>query len=203
MAEGPDVPGMDVGEELRRLIARRRLRRRRLGLAALVACVTAPVAASAIWKPPTLLVWNASASAPIGLYRLSAAKEVRRGDMVVAWTPGPARSLAAGRHYLPANVPLVKRVAAAAGDRVCAAGNAVSINARRAAVRQNRDAAGRALPWWSGCRDLLAGEYFLLMDSPASFDGRYFGVTGKADVLGRAVLLWAKPAEGSNHGSPS
>lgn len=200
MLDGPNPAGVHVGEELRRLIAKRRLRRRRLGLAALVACATVPVAASAIWKPPTLLVWNASASAPIGLYRLRAAKEIRRGDMVVAWTPGPARSLAAGRHYLPANVPLVKRVAAVAGDRVCAAGNTVSINGRRAAVRQNRDAAGRALPWWSGCRDLVAGEYFLLMDSPSSFDGRYFGVTGKADLVGRAVLLWARPAKGPNHG---
>ena len=200
MAECRNVPGMDVGEHLRCLIAKRRLRSKRLGMAAFVACATSPVAASAIWKPPTLLVWNASASAPIGLYRLSTAKEVRRGDMVVAWTPGPARSLAANRHYLPANVPLVKRVGAAAGDRVCAAGNAVSINGRRAAVRQSRDAAGRALPWWSGCRHLLAGEYFLLMDSPASFDGRYFGVTRKVDVLGRAVLLWAQPAKDPNHG---
>ena len=188
------------GEALRRIIAGRRQRRRRLCLAALAGCASVPLGASALWKPPTLLVWNASASAPIGLYRLDAGKDVRRGDMVVAWTPRAARSLAARRRYLPANVPLVKRVAAVAGDRVCATGNSVSINGRRVAKRPRLDAAGRAMPWWSGCRDLLAGEYFLLMDSPASFDGRYFGVTRKADLVGRAVLIWAKPAKGSDDG---
>ena len=188
------------GEELRRIIAGRRQRRRRLRLAALAGCAAIPLALSVLWKPSTLLVWNASASAPVGLYRLAGGKEIRRGDMVVAWTPGSARSLAARRRYLPANVPLVKRVAAAAGDRVCASGNIVSINGRRAAARRSFDAAGRAMPWWSGCRNLLAGEYFLLMDSPASFDGRYFGVTRKADLVGRAELIWAKPAKGSDDG---
>ena len=188
------------GEELRRIIAGRHQRRRRLCLAALAGCASVPLVASAIWEPPTLLVWNASASAPIGLYRLDAGKDVRRGDMVVAWTPRAARSLAARRRYLPANVPLVKRVAAVAGDRVCATGNSVSINGRPAAVRQSLDPAGRAMPWWSGCRDLRAGEYLLLMNNPASFDGRYFGVTRGSDLLGRAELLWAKRAKGANDG---
>ena len=191
---------MDYGEELRRIVAQRRRRRRRLSLAALVGCAAVPLVASAIWKPPTLFVWNGSASAPIGLYRLNSGKKVRRDDMVVAWTPGPARSLAARRRYLPANVPLVKRVAGLSGDRVCAFSQAVSINGRWVATRQRLDAAGRAMPWWNGCRDLGPGEYFLLMDSPASFDGRYFGITREADLVGRAVLIWAKPARGSSDG---
>ena len=56
------------------------------------------------------------------------------------------------------------------------------------------------MPWWSGCRTLEASERFLLMDSALSFDGRYFGVTRSGDVLGRAELLWAKPAKGSDDG---
>lgn len=196
MGEGRGAP-THCGEELRRVIAKRRLKRRRMTLAALVGCAAVPVAASAIWKPSALLVWNASPSAPVGLYRVDSASEVHRGDMVVAWTPGPARLLAARRRYLPANVPLVKRVAAVGGDRVCAAGNSVSINDRRVAMRQRLDAAGRAMPWWSGCRDLSDGEYLLLMDSPTSFDGRYFGITRKADLVGRAALIWAKPAKAS------
>ena len=199
MADG-GRPVTDCGEQLRRIVAQRRRRRRRLGLAALAGCVAIPVAACAIWKPPTLLVWNASASAPVGLYRLESGKDLLRGEMVVAWTPGPARLLAARRRYLPANVPLVKRVAAVAGDRICAAGSNVSINGRPVAMRQGLDAAGRSMPWWNGCRDLRAGEYLLLMDSPASFDGRYFGITREADLLGRAMLIWAKPARGSDHG---
>lgn len=200
MPDNRNLPAFHVGEELRRIIDGRRRRRRRLGLAALVGCTAVPLAASALWKPPTLLVWNASPSAPVGLYRLSAEPAVRRGDMVVAWTPQPARELAARRHYLPANVPLVKRVAAVAGDRVCAADSAISINGRRVTTRSQMDAAGRPMPWWSGCHRLLPGEYFLLMDHPRSFDGRYFRVTRLDHVLGRAELLWTKPAQKPNGG---
>ena len=190
MADRRNPPVLCVGEELRRIVAGRRRRRRCFVIAAVIGCTAAPLAASVLWKPPVLLVWNASASAPIGLYRLRANSPVGRGDMVVAWTPEPARSLAARRHYLPANVPLVKRVAAVAGDRVCAAGSAVLINGRRVAVRQRSDAAGRPMPWWNGCHRLRRNEYFLLMDHASSFDGRYFGVTRGSDVIGRAELLW-------------
>lgn len=200
MADGRSLAVLHVGEELRRIIAERRRKRRRRALAALIGCTAVPLTASIVWAPPVLLIWNASASAPIGLYRVHAGEPLRRGDMVVAWTPEPSRTLAAKRHYLPANVPLVKRVAAAAGDRVCAVGRAISINGRTVTVRQELDVAGRPMPSWSGCRQLRRHEYFLLMDSPASFDGRYFGVTRSVDVLGRAQLLWAKPAEGSNDG---
>lgn len=200
MAESSDPPPLHWGEELRRSIAARRLRGRRLGLAALVGCTAAPLVASALWKAPVLFVWNASASAPIGLYRVHSGGPIRNGDMVVAWTPEPARSLAARRRYLPANVPLVKRVAAVAGDRICAADISVSINGARVAVRRKSDPAQRPMPWWSGCHRLSRSEYFLLMDSRLSFDGRYFGVTRQSDLLGRAELLWAKPAKGSNDG---
>ena len=200
MPDNRNLPAFHVGEELRRIIAGRRRRRRRLGLAALIGCTAVPLAASALWKPPTLLVWNASASAPVGLYRLSAEPAVRRGDMVVAWTPAPARELAARRHYLPANVPLVKRVAAVAGDLICAVDSTVSINGRRVATRLRTDAAGRPMLWWSGCHRLRPGEYFLLMGHPRSFDGRYFGATRDNDLIGRAKLLWATPAQGSNDG---
>lgn len=200
MADRRNPPVFCVGEELRRIIAGRRRRRRQLAIAALIGCIAAPLAASMLWKPPVLLVWNASASAPIGLYRLRADSAVGRGDMVVAWTPEPARALAARRHYLPANVPLVKRVAAVAGDQICSAGSALLINGRPAATRQRSDAAGRPMPWWSGCRRLRNHEYFLLMDHASSFDGRYFGGTRGSDVIGRAELMWAKPAKGSNDG---
>ena len=200
MPDNCNLPAFHVGEELRRIIAGRRRRRRRLAMAVLVGAAAVPLTASALWKPPTLLVWNASASAPVGLYRLSAEPAVRRGDMVVAWTPQPARELAARRHYLPANVPLVKRVAAVAGDLICAADSIISINGRRVATRLRTDAAGRPMPGWSGCRRLRDDEYFLLMDHTASFDGRYFGVTRGSHVIGRADLLWATPAKSSNDG---
>jgi conjugative transfer signal peptidase TraF len=147
---------------------------------------------SVLREPRPLLVWNASASAPVGLYAVTRADRVRAGDMVIAWAPEPARSLAAERRYLPSNVPLVKRIAAGAGDRVCAIGEAIAVNGRHVAARRSIDGRGRTLPWWTGCRDLAKGEYFMLMNDPGSFDGRYFGVTRAEDLVGGAVLLWAR-----------
>jgi conjugative transfer signal peptidase TraF len=192
MPEVLSFPGTRVGDELRRIVAARRLKRRRLKLLALIGIAAVPVAATAFWKAPTLLAWNASASAPVGLYRVEPSAPVRRGDMVVAWLPQGARLLAASRHYLPANVPLVKRVAAVEGDNVCAIASSIRISGRRVATRQRQDSRGRPMPWWSGCRRLERGEFFLLVDSRRSFDGRYFGITQAHDLVGRAVLLWKR-----------
>ena len=149
------------------------------------------LAGTLIAPPRPRLVWNASASAPVGLYAVGGASPLARGDMVIARVPDEYRMLAARRHYLPANVPLVKRVAASPGDKVCAVGARVTVNERLAAKRLDRDGAGRAMPWWSGCAELGPGEYFLLMtDSGASFDGRYFGVIDAGDIVGKAWLLW-------------
>jgi conjugative transfer signal peptidase TraF len=146
-----------------------------------------------IAPPAPRLLWNASASAPVGLYRVVPAAALARGDMVIARTPIAYRRLAAVRRYIPENVPLVKRVAATRGDQVCALGARISVNGRQLVRRLANDARHRAMPWWRGCRTLGAGEYLLLMREHAtSFDGRYFGITGQADVVGKATLLWAR-----------
>lgn len=160
-------------------------------LAIAAALPIAGMAATLVFPPRPLLLWNASASSPVGLYRIGAPDRVSVGSMVIAWAPEPARKLGAMRHYLPYNVPLVKRVAAAAGDEVCAVGGAVFVNGRPVALRSERDPSGRRMPWWSGCRRLARGELFLLNPSvPQAFDGRYFGVTPASHVVGTGRLLW-------------
>jgi conjugative transfer signal peptidase TraF len=150
--------------------------------------------APAAWRPAPRLVWNASASSPVGLYRIGPAYRVRPGDWALAWTPAGARRLAAERHYLPRNVPLVKHVAAAAGDTVCADGAAISVNGRRVAVRRRTDPSGRAMPWlWTGCERLRGGDLLLVSPGqPLAFDGRYFGISRGRDVIGSARLLWRR-----------
>ena len=170
--------------------ARRAVRRLRWGIAGIV--LVAGLTATIVVRPRPYLVWNVSASAPVGLYSLSADGYPEKGDMVVARVPARWRELAARRRYIPANVPLVKRVVAEPGDTVCALGEDILINARRVAERRHRDAMGRALPWWSGCIVLRKGALFLLTANPSSFDGRYFGPTQRGDVIGRARLLWRR-----------
>lgn len=154
-----------------------------------LAALGCALAATIIVPPAPRLVWNVSASAPRGLY-LVGGDSVRVGDMVIARVPAPWRRLAAVRRYLPANVPLVKRVAARHGDRVCASGRRVLVNGRPIAERRALDGGGRPMPWWTGCFVLGEGALFLLMDSPDSFDGRYFGPTRSDDIVGGARLLW-------------
>lgn len=140
-------------------------------------------------RPAPQLVWNASASAPIGLYRVvSGAPE--RGDFVLVRIPKSIEKLAAIRGYLPAGVPLIKRVAAVAGDDVCAFDGAIIVNGAIAARQRKVDRAGRSLPRWNECLELVQGEFFLLGDAPDSFDSRYFGPVTSARVIGRLAPLW-------------
>lgn len=154
---------------------------------ALVA-LTAPLALD----PVPRLVWNASASAPIGLWRITPAAPIGVGDHVLVEPPPAVRRLAAQRHYLPANVPMIKAVAAVSGDKVCAAGPWIEVNDRPVALRRAADRRGRKLPWWSGCQRLSNGAIFLLNPAPDSFDGRYFGPVSKAAVIGKAAPLWLR-----------
>lgn len=138
------------------------------------------------------LVWNASASAPIGLYTL-VDHAARRGDLALVHTPDTVRMLAAARGYLPANVPMVKRIAASGGDVVCAEESQISIDGTPVALRFARDHSQRLLPSWTGCRRLNQDQVFLLMASvPDSFDGRYFGPTSRKSIIGKLVPLWTR-----------
>lgn len=177
------------GDALRAAKRRRRALRRR---AATFGCGIAVVLASAAWPPAPRLIWNATASAPIGLYFVSPGAAVAPGEMVVARVPQRYRRMAAARRYLPANVPLVKRVAAGAGDEICALGRRIFVNGHPAALRRTVDGRGRAMPRWTGCVRLRGSQLFLLNDNAASFDGRYFGVTEGIDVIGKASLLWRR-----------
>lgn len=186
---GADAPLLAWGDALRASKLRRRKLRQR---AAVLAIGAGLLLASAAFPPAPRFVWNASASAPIGLYAVSPDGLAEPGDMVIARVPEPYRRLAATRRYLPLNVPLVKRVAAAAGDEVCALGYEIFVNGRWIAERRSTDGAGRSMPSWIGCLRLHGRQLFLLMDAPTSFDGRYFGVTEGADVIGKARLIWTR-----------
>ncbi len=185
----PRAPVRIVGAALR--AARRRTRARRCWIG-FCAALSVALAATLAAPPRPRLLWNASASAPVGLWRVLPGVPVRRGDMVVARLGQPWRDLAARRHYLPANIPLLKRVAAAPGDRVCAFGPWIFVEGRVIALRRAADRRGRPLPWWRGCRTLDDGAMLLMMDDPASFDGRYFGPVEQRAVIGKAVPLWLR-----------
>jgi type IV secretory pathway protease TraF len=143
------------------------------------------------------VVWNATASAPIGFYHLRPVGEgaLRNGELVLVRPDIASAQLYAERGYLPLGVPLLKRIAATAGQIVCEQEGMVSIDGRHVADALPADGRRRPLIPWRGCRPLRDDEVFLLMaDVPASLDGRYLGPTSVGSVLGRATLLWAAGA---------
>lgn len=153
-------------------------------------------AAIASLKPHPWFIWNASASAPVGLYRISEAKSLTLGDLVVVTPPPDIARFMAARHYLPVRVPLMKHIAALPGQRVCRRGNMVTIDDRPVAVARARDRAGRPLPGWRGCHHIRAGDLFLLNAAPDSLDGRYFGPLPASGLIGTAHPLITRTAPG-------
>ncbi|MDT9600418.1 conjugative transfer signal peptidase TraF [Sphingosinicella rhizophila] len=153
----------------------------------------AAVAVSLVAQMPTRLIWNVSASVPTGLYALSSSEQLRRGDLVAIAPPEPLASWLVQRGYIGHNAPLLKRVEALPGARVCRSGARVSVNDVTRAMARERDRVGRPLPQWSGCRIVAKDELFLLNANRwASLDGRYFGPLPQRSVLGRATPVWTR-----------
>lgn len=154
-------------------------------------CAIGAVIIPAFTRPAPRLVWNASASVPIGLYSARPARTAKLGDLVAAHAPAPVALLMAERHYLPLRVPMLKHVAGVARQTVCRTGLTILIDGKRVAVAQTRDRIGRPLPSWSGCRTLRGGEVFLLNPASAgSFDGRYFGPVPTSGIVAVLDPLW-------------
>ncbi len=145
------------------------------------------------WRPaPPQLMWNATSSVPVGLYRLVRPTDLRAGDLVVVRPSPQLATLLSARGLLPSGVPLLKPVAAMPGARVCRLGGVVTIDDVWIGTARERDPRDRPLPGWSGCRHLGPDEFFVMNAKvPGSFDGRYFGTTRRADILARAEPLWS------------
>lgn len=146
------------------------------------------------------LVWNASPSIPTGLYAIRGKASLQVGERVAIEPPPELRLLMRERGYLPDRVPLLKRIAAVSGQRVCRFAHGVIIDGELVGVARARDRAGRPLPAWVGCRTLRTGELFAMNPAaPDSFDGRYFGPLRTEDVIGRAMPVWTDEAGDGHH----
>jgi len=150
------------------------------------------------WQPPGLhLLWNASESAPVGLYRVEQDADIRIGDLVAIRPPADIGNFLARRHYLPAGLPLLKRVTALPGARVCRSGVFVTIDGAGVARALPRDRAGRPLPVWHGCRIVGAQQVFLINAPPQSLDSRYFGPLPTSGLIGTARPIITRDRPGA------
>jgi conjugative transfer signal peptidase TraF len=142
------------------------------------------------------LVWNTTASAPVGLYWLSPARAVHVGDLVAIRPPAGPAAWMDRRSYLPSGALLIKQVAAVAPSRVCRQGARVTVDGVLRAIADEVDRRGRSLPQWSGCRILSSSELFALNNAPRSLDSRYLGPLPRTAVVGRLrpLLLSRSPS---------
>ena len=163
-------------------------RRRTLAVTALA--VIGIAAASAVdW--PLRLIWNATASAPIGFYIVEPADALDVPELVAVMPPEPLAAFMAERGDIAGGIPLLKRVVGLSGQRVCRNGSTVTVDGIEMGEALERDSLGRDLPIWQGCRVIGDDQLFLMnWEVRDSLDGRYFGPIPAASVIGRAVPLW-------------
>ena len=145
---------------------------------------------SIVWFAPNL-IWNASASTPVGFYTIGDVGALDVTDLVAVDAPEPLATFLSDGGYLPRGVPLLKRVLGLPGQRVCRTGSTITVDGVEMGEALERDRIGRDLPVWQGCRVIGDDQLFLMnWEVRDSLDGRYFGLTPAASVIGRAVPLW-------------
>ena len=167
----------------RRYFTRRKNRFRPLWVSLLIFAMLV----GGLWLLAARLVFQVTGSLPKGLYLISEAAAIEKGDLVLLDVPQRVRAMARRRGWIPAGLHywLMKPVAAAAGDRVKVSAFGVFINGEYFGSVQQFDAQGLPLPAATGVFDLGAGEFFLASPDPRSFDSRYFGPVRRGQI--RAV----------------
>jgi type IV secretory pathway protease TraF len=163
-----------------------------------LAIVFVGAAAIALLLVPTAvgsarLVWNSSASAPAGIYWIDHGPWAI-GDRVAVQ---PSENLAddlAERGILPKGRLLIKRVVAGQRMTVCRVLERIILDGTLIAMAKTETSSGQQLPDWQGCYRLGAEDVFLMGDTANSYDGRYFGITDEADIVGVVRLVLPFPA---------
>jgi conjugative transfer signal peptidase TraF len=158
----------------------------------LTTCIAAlSIGVPTLCRPVPQLMWNASASVPIGLYRVVPANPLYVGELVVVKPPEILADFLAERRYLAMGVPLLKHILALPGQTVCRVSLTITVDGTMVGSAVEIDHAGRKLPSWQGCRIISDDEaFFMNWRSEYSFDGRYFGPLPFSTIVGRADPLW-------------
>src|SRR5277367_6699760 len=127
------------------------LNHRQIGAVAAMVFSISLIVVALTSRPSPKIIYNPSSSAPRGWYMVKSPAELSRGDFALVKLPAPIARFADQRGYLPMTVPLLKRVGAVAGDRVCEHRGLVHINGVPTAQSLEQDWAGRLLVSWSDC----------------------------------------------------
>ncbi|TCT01973.1 S26 family signal peptidase [Aquabacter spiritensis] len=165
----------------------------------MAAAASVGMAYAATLPTPLKLIWNVSASVPVGLYSVEPADHLEITDLVAVMPPPPLAAFLIARGYIGEGTPLLKRVMGLPGQDVCRLRDAITVDGVPLGEALPRDRGGRDLPVWQGCRRIAPGELFLMNpDVGDSLDGRYFGPISDGTVIGRAMPLLTDEAGNSD-----
>lgn len=141
------------------------------------------------WLPlPKILVYNRSASLPVGWYLIVPTQQLHVGDIVVFKAPSQAEALAIERGWLPKGDLMLKQIGALAGmsyriqdDGQFYVGDAYWGQALEV------DRQDRPMPQLRGSFTVESGNFLPVSHHPTSFDGRYYGTVPLANIRCKVV----------------
>src|SRR5260370_39350881 len=110
---------MDAAEEDRRMTG--------LATLAITCLAVLLVGMTSLLQPVPKLIWNASASVPIGLYSVTPTNIHHVGHLGVVRPPEALAAFLRTRDYLARRVPLLKHIAALRGQVVCRTGRTITV----------------------------------------------------------------------------
>jgi type IV secretory pathway protease TraF len=100
--------------------------------------------------------------------------------------------------YVPANIPLIKRIAAIPSDVVETSARGVNVNGLPwpDSAPLTHDLEGRSLrPYPFGIYRVPPGQLWVMSNHPRGLDSRYFGPVTESSVISRLVPIatWSNP----------
>ncbi|HCD9498739.1 conjugative transfer signal peptidase TraF [Legionella pneumophila] len=154
---------------------------------------------------------NTTDSIPIGLYRMTADKNLKNAYVIFCPDDRAVFQQALKRGYINSGLCpdgygyLMKKVVATTGDKLTVNNKGVFVNDRLIPYSQHqlKDALNRSLPQWQAKNYQLNDDEVMTMtdQNQWSFDGRYYGPIKSGQIKGMLTPIWVYPKQEKIHES--
>ena len=148
---------------------------------------------AAFMHPPPKLIWNASASVPIGLYALRPIGPLRHRTRRRGAAGADRELPQPGRFPAPGRTP-DEAFMARPGQTVCRAGMHITIDTVEVGDAQAHDREDAICLFGPAAKPSRPARSSHEPGRPDSLDGRYFGVLPASSIIGRAAPVWTDEA---------
>lgn len=141
---------------------------------------------------PHLVIYNYTASLPVGWYWLEPAASLRHGDIILCDADEDTMQLAVERQWINPNTHFLKCIYGLPGDVYEIRAHRYIVNGEDKGEIKQYDSAGRKLPLQPDGKYIVPEGYILTGTSEEnSFDSRYYGPIPIKNVYNKAHYLCA------------